>query len=181
MIKSFAVAGAALLLATNANASTLYFDFSYYNSFGSTAAADPGYVTGEIELTCTTSTKCTAAKVMVGSLPGTFSIGESLPYTVTGDVVNNSFTLNKTGNGVTSYDYVDVITGTPSNIILGITLEGGIGTLGGTAGGTAGSVSFKEVAATPITAALPLFAVGLGFIGYLTRRRKKGMQALTAA
>src|ERR1700722_7497210 len=127
LIKFLIAMVAIAVSAASANASTLYFDFSYYNYYGSTASTDPGYVTGEIELTCTTSTKCTAAEVTVDSLPGTFSIGESLPYTVTGDVVNNSFTLNRAGNGISSFDYVDVITGTPSNIILGITLDGGIG------------------------------------------------------
>jgi hypothetical protein len=35
--------------------------------------------------------------------------------------------------------------------------------------------------ATPIPAALPLFATGLGFVGYLTRRKKRKVQALAAA
>lgn len=38
------------------------------------------------------------------------------------------------------------------------------------------------VSATPLPATLPLFAGGLGFIGYLTRRRKRsGKQALAVA
>jgi hypothetical protein len=34
-------------------------------------------------------------------------------------------------------------------------------------------------AATPLPATLPLFAGGLGFVGYLTRRKKRA-QAVTA-
>jgi hypothetical protein len=36
-------------------------------------------------------------------------------------------------------------------------------------------------AATPIPATLPLFAGGLGFVGYLARCRKRNSQALAAA
>ena len=38
-----------------------------------------------------------------------------------------------------------------------------------------------SVAATPLPATLPLFAGGLGFVGYLTRRKKSMASALTAA
>ena len=42
--------------------------------------------------------------------------------------------------------------------------------------------TFNNVSATPLPATLPLFAGGLGFVGYLTRRRKKGgKQSLAAA
>ena len=172
-LKSFLIAMSAVVVsAVSAHASQLDFDFSYYNNYGSTAATDPGYVTGEVELSCT-GTKCTATDVTVDSLPGTFSIGESLPYTVTGDVVDNSFTLNKAGNGISSYDYVDVISGTPSDIVLGITFDGGFGTLGGPAGGTAGTVSFQEVPTTPIPPTLLLFAGGLALLGWYASHRKQ--------
>jgi hypothetical protein len=35
--------------------------------------------------------------------------------------------------------------------------------------------------ATPLPATLPLFAGGLGFVGYLTRRKKRNAHALAAA
>jgi hypothetical protein len=38
-----------------------------------------------------------------------------------------------------------------------------------------------SVSATPLPAALPLFASGLGFVGYLARRRKRARTCLTAA
>ena len=41
------------------------------------------------------------------------------------------------------------------------------------------SISLTGVSTTPLPATLPLFAGGLGFVGYLTRRRKKA--ALAAA
>jgi hypothetical protein len=45
-----------------------------------------------------------------------------------------------------------------------------------------GAVGATLAAATPLPATLPLFAGGLGFVGYLTRRRrKKSNQALAAA
>ncbi len=34
---------------------------------------------------------------------------------------------------------------------------------------------------TPLPATLPLFAGGLGFVGYLTRRKKRDLQAIAAA
>jgi hypothetical protein len=46
---------------------------------------------------------------------------------------------------------------------------------------TAGTLD-TGLSATPLPATLPLFAGGLGFVGYLTRRRKQsGKQALAAA
>ncbi len=42
--------------------------------------------------------------------------------------------------------------------------------------------TFNDIRSTPLPAALPLFAGGLGFVGYLARRRKRsGKQALAAA
>jgi uncharacterized repeat protein (TIGR01451 family) len=38
-----------------------------------------------------------------------------------------------------------------------------------------------DVSATPLPATLPLFAGGLGFVGFLTRRKKRNAQALAAA
>ena len=37
--------------------------------------------------------------------------------------------------------------------------------------------TFNSITATPLPATLPLFAGGLGFVGYLTRRRKKAVAA----
>jgi len=37
--------------------------------------------------------------------------------------------------------------------------------------------TFNNITATPLPATLPLFAGGLGFVGYLTRRRKKATAA----
>jgi hypothetical protein len=44
-----------------------------------------------------------------------------------------------------------------------------------------GAVGATLAAATPLPATLPLFAGGLGFVGYLTRRKRSSKQALTAA
>jgi hypothetical protein len=41
--------------------------------------------------------------------------------------------------------------------------------------------TFNNVAATPLPAALPLFAGGLGLVGFLSRRKKKNAQLLSAA
>jgi hypothetical protein len=47
---------------------------------------------------------------------------------------------------------------------------------------TTGMVTDALAATTPLPAALPLFVGGLGFVGYLTRRRKQsGKQALAVA
>jgi hypothetical protein len=40
-------------------------------------------------------------------------------------------------------------------------------------------VDVSDVSPTPLPASLPLFAGGLGFVGYLTRRKKRA-RALTA-
>ena len=42
------------------------------------------------------------------------------------------------------------------------------------------SVDLQNASATPIPGALPLFAGGLGLVGFLTKRRKSAMQALAA-
>src|SRR5665213_912 len=41
--------------------------------------------------------------------------------------------------------------------------------------------TFNNVAATPLPAALPLFAGGLGLVGFLSRRKKKNAQGLSIA
>ena len=43
------------------------------------------------------------------------------------------------------------------------------------------TITGPALAATPLPAALPLFAGGLGFLGYLTRRRKRGANGALAA
>jgi hypothetical protein len=44
-----------------------------------------------------------------------------------------------------------------------------------------GHVTINDVAATPLPAALPLFASGLGMFGFLVRRKKRNAQAVLAA
>jgi hypothetical protein len=41
-------------------------------------------------------------------------------------------------------------------------------------------LEFGAVAATPLPAALPMFAVGLGFVGYLAKRRRRRAEQVTA-
>jgi hypothetical protein len=43
-----------------------------------------------------------------------------------------------------------------------------------------GTVAFNEITATPLPATLPLFAGGLGFVGYLTQRKKRKAAAKPA-
>jgi hypothetical protein len=47
--------------------------------------------------------------------------------------------------------------------------------------GVQGTLSIDFVSNTPVPAALPLFASGLGVIGFLTKRRKRKQAALAAA
>jgi len=62
--------------------------------------------------------------------------------------------------------------------LLGIT----VGTYEWTWGASADqSFTIDVVATTPLPATLPLFAGGLGFVGYLTRRKKRNASALAAA
>jgi hypothetical protein len=164
---------------TAAHASTLDLDFSYYNNIGSTASSDPGYVTGEIELTCTTSTKCTATAVTIDSLPSGFSISESLPFdtTITGDVGENSFTLSKTGS-LSAYDYYAVISGTLNNPVIAINLSGGLGEVGGSpGGGTAGALSFEAVTPTPLPATWTMMIAGFVGLGFFAWRGSKNRSA----
>jgi hypothetical protein len=174
-----AITAIAAMMAS-AQAATLDFDFSYSNTFGSTAGSDPGLVTGEIILPSSCTSTCAALEVIITGLPAGFSIGETLPFdtTIAGDDTMNAFKVSSKGV-LQSYNYYSLFSSAGEAIYL----NGGLGEVGDEAtGGTAGVISFQAVPSTPLPATLPLFAGGLGFVGYLTRRKKrKANQALAAA
>jgi hypothetical protein len=168
-LRKLAIAAAIIAATTiSASAATLDFDFSYSNTFGSTAGSDPGLVTGVIELpsNCTT---CAATAVIIDSLPAGFSIGETLPFdtTIAGDIVFNTFTIKN--GALKSYNYYSDFSGTG----VGIDLNAGTGEVGGNGSGTAGFLTFTEVASTPLPSTGALFATAVGLLGTIAFWRKR--------
>ncbi len=179
-LKKLLIAVTAIAAMTaSAQAATLDFDFSYSNTYGSTAGSDPGLVTGEIILPSSCTSTCAALEVIITGLPAGFSIGETLPFdtTIAGDVALNAFKVSSKGV-IQSYNYYSSFSSAGEAIYL----NGGLGEVGDEAtGGTAGAISFQAVPSTPLPAALPLFAGGLGVLGLFGRRRKqKALNALAA-
>jgi hypothetical protein len=167
-------------MTASAQAATLDFDFSYSNTYGSTAGSDPGLITGEIILPSSCTSTCAALEVIITGLPAGFSIGETLPFdtTIAGDDTMNAFKVSSKGV-LQSYNYYSLFSPAGEAIYL----SGGLGEVGDEAtGGTAGAISFQAVPSTPLPAALPLFAGGLAMVGWLARRRKRNAsQGIAAA
>jgi hypothetical protein len=108
----------------------------------------------------------------------------------------NAFTCTDPSGGGNACGQTVTVTFTGSNLAANFTLTGGLDIYAGAdvtcvATGAScsndpsfqtGAVGATLAAATPLPATLPLFAGGLGFVGYLTRRRKQnGKQALASA
>ena len=145
----------------------------------------------------------TVASVGTGSKPnpsiyqfewggGNLTIEEMIGNNGTGDPIFVELgTTQGTGSALSSPLASITITGqntTPTDVITDMYLASGTYLLdnfldnSGTLVDPNYAVLFTPVSSTPLPASLPLFAGGLGFIGYLTRRRKQnGKQALAAA
>jgi hypothetical protein len=154
------------------------------NALTYTFSFDSGTVTGEIDGLFANGTNEKATHVYLESYP---NVG--LSFTVPFDMVpsvdeSNSFDVNAAGqitdvffqadDGQTTYDFcLSYGKCNPASFLYNWQSQQIAG---------ASDLSFTLVSATPLPATLPLFAGGLGFVGYLTRRRKQNSkQALAAA
>ena len=168
-----------------ANAATLDFDFTITGMSGGHPTGDT--VTGEIDGLSDNSTG-TASAVILESFPASLGPVCSTPC----DTTKNppwSFALNAnppppildvftvSGGQVTSANFVSVnlnlseLEFLPQSGVTGVLFGPGGDMLGG-------PVTFSPVtSATPLSAALPLFATGLGALGLLGWRRKRKSRA----
>jgi hypothetical protein len=197
---SMAVTAALVMLASSPS-HALTFDFSFTNASG--LGTDPGTVTGEIVGLSNNATSAatavyidsfpTAPFLLFGDGPFSLQLPEGTPFNVISpfdQLLYNSFTVsddqitnaefsakifsgdqndggtptNTFGLGVPNYDppsyftYVDLLSnGVIPNLSVGADI-----------------VSFTPIPPpTPLPAALPLFATGLGVIGLFVRRRRR--------
>jgi hypothetical protein len=166
----------------------LTFDFSFTG--GCNVAGSPCTVTGEIDgLTAGATTAATAVVIDTVSSPAFTAL--SLPYEVfptsgVSESTSNTFTVNAAGTSITSYDFEadsgsslvgwffeltnaedEFSNGFSPNTIDVISQAG---------------TTFTPVAVgtTPLPAALPLFATGLGAMGLFGWRRKRKAAAIAA-
>jgi hypothetical protein len=164
-------------------AATLNFDFSFTNTLGTLS----GTVTGVIELPsgCTT---CAATAVIINTIPAGFTPTLSpLPWdsTTEAGVVAGEDSFTVVGGALTTYSYRV----TP-NGVTDLIWQFGIDSGPPGDEGALGAVGYDQIvygpgpvvpAATPLPAALPLFATGLGALGLLGWRRKRKNAAAMAA
>jgi hypothetical protein len=139
-----------------------------------------GTITFNNALTAVTDVDVMAPGPIAGSPGFTFQAMTYLDttgFTVTSQLPSNSFVLDvDNGNGDRFQLTFASITAAGSTSFEQNSFESQ--TLAGNRSVTAGSL-IPDVAATPLPAALPLFAGGLGMVGFLARRKKR--KALAAA
>ena len=179
---------AALLAPAQTRAATVNIDFTFTNTFtgttmtgefdgltvGSTTSAPPVFITGYTE----------TSPLTPYSVP--------TPLLFTPDILYNTFSVDGsgaltaadfrgTGYFGTSYVYFafNKIADAPANGGIFQYLSDGAGHFS-QSGGDFGNANFVSVSATPLPAALPLFASGLGALGLLGWRRKRKAAALAA-
>jgi hypothetical protein len=186
---------AALLAPAQTRAATVNIDFIFTNTATGTT------VTGEIDDLTVGGTSAASAVFITGytetSPPNPYSFPTPL-FLVPIDIAHNVFTVDAFGAltaatysgkgffGTGIFNYVTLtlnkITDAPANGSVFQYVENDFHNGTVQSGGDFGNTSFVSVSATPLPAALPLFAGGLGVIGLLARRRKqKNAAALAAA
>jgi hypothetical protein len=176
-IAAFLVSLFVLTASANVQAATLDFSFSWTNTFGTV----PGTVTGEIRGLSDGLGLVfqPASAIFVTSAPAALGFPASpsdnlLTFSNFGvpTAVNSNLFLVLNGQIFLEDLSLDIFPG-----IL-VVLSGGSGFIQ-TQASSAGNVTFNLV--TPIPAALPLFATGLGALGLLGWRRKRNNAATGAA
>jgi hypothetical protein len=161
----------------------LTFDFSFTCTNCLNAPPGGGTVTGEID-GLSNGPNVNVADVIIDSYPSAFTIPTPLPFnTSCGNclVTTNSFTV--TAGAITAYDFE--VTGTTSLWSLALGAIAGEESFSNGTGETqinivTQGVSFEPVGAptTPLPAALPLFATGLGALGLFGWRKKRKAHAI---
>lgn len=190
------VAGAALIGTSTAHALT--FDFSFTNT-----ATDgvTGTVTGEIDGLVDNANNQVPTAVYIDSYPSSLGNLGTLPLNVlqSPPLVNVIDTFNVSSGNITAEDFtVEFATGewlgfsiNTGRACLTTSFPNSTGTTGspclnfsqndeGGLGVMDQSFAAEDITATPLPAAFPLFATGLGALGLLGWRRKRKAQAATA-
>jgi hypothetical protein len=158
-------------------ANALTFQFSFNNDVNNDPAQS--LVVGIISGLQDNLANQFAPSVQVTSNPAGFGVGEYASPSTTANLFSVS------GGVLTSADFVDY-GGFPPNVTcctLAFNLALGLAGLSdhtGSAFANSTNLTFTAIAETPLPAALPLFATGLGALGLLGWRRKKKAAALTA-
>ena len=182
-----AVSAVAVLIASaQARAATVDIDFTFTNTVTGTV------VEGEID-SLTVGGTSSASAVYINS----YTNGTNAPYSfptpilMMTSVTSNAFTLdafgavtvaNFNGDGLfgsfSTYVNLSITRDEPSEDVGGVfqSIDTGSGPYVQT-GGDFGQLDYEPVSATPLPAALPLFATGLGAMGLLGWRRKRKAQA----
>jgi hypothetical protein len=162
----------------------LTFDFSFTNTVGNVS----GTVTGEIVGLADNSTSA-ATNVIIDSYPAGIGLGLATPFdavTTASGVPDNAFTV--TSGLITSYLFESysffnwTLCMGPCSPTAFLQNDAINSDFSGFFVGTNDPVTFTPVTnTTPLPAALPLFASGLGALGLLGWRRKRKASALAAA
>ena len=172
-----AFASAIAFASTSSHASTLNFNFSFTNTSGNIS----GTVSGEIDGLTDNATSAATA-VFIDSAPAVFGLTTPFSVPVPPFGGNNEFTV---ANGViTVYSFDTIPPASPGfELVTGTAFT--TGALSKNFCTPATPQCFTDgtptsIATTPLPAALPLFASGLGALGLLGWRRKKKAAALAA-
>ena len=158
-------------------ANALTFQFSFNNDVNNDPAQS--LVVGIISGLQDNLANQFAPSVQVTSNPAGFGVGEyASPSNTT-----NLFSVS--GGVLTSVDFVDFGGFFPNVTCCTLALVSAVGAAGlsnvtGSAFGNSTNLTFTAIAETPLPAALPLFATGLGALGLLGWRRKKKAAARAA-
>jgi hypothetical protein len=174
-----ALAGALFFSESVSPSQALTFQYSFTNNFGNVS----GTVSGVIEGVLDNSTS-PATAFYINSYPaGLAASGVVTPFEVIANahIFNNSFTVVNgaitatnflAGNDVAESVWVFDFESPIAEVFALSHLPAEVG--------HEGAATFSLVAETPLPAALPLFATGLGALGLIGWRRKKKTAALAA-
>lgn len=198
MIAVFASAmGLASLCLTASPADATTVDITYTGTIGSGSYYSQSFVAEYVLDTSAgsyhgyyASGSVTSAELIIdGSTTFTFE-GYGGTFAYTGSAFGGYETQSDSGVNPNIYNYISTSNPLPSDLVTPFTYTVQSGDISEScwydSSGNC-NILFTDtvtaaLAATPLPATLPLFAGGLGFVGYLTRRRKRsGKQALAAA
>ena len=177
-MKKFLIAVTAIAAMTaSAQAATLDYTFSFTGIDGTL----PGPVTGLIELpsNCTT---CKATAVIIDSWPNAFDREGTLPFVLNPYLSVDSFVVS--GGQLTSINYKSRVNGGPDGLYVDLftsPVDANLYDPTTTAQVYSTTLDIAPLTATPLPAAAPLFAAGLGGLGLLGWRKKRKNAVLTAA
>ena len=171
-------AAAAAAVVSPAHASTLTYDITLTQTYGTLITGSP---LADFTVTSTSFSVPSPTTGYQSESTGSFS------FTIDGKTYTSSATIQFLGlgpalNGLYGFSNSEgedtLAIGSLTSFQLYST-NSPVDDIPSTIGGT---VAVNELTATPLPATLPLFACGLGFVGYLAKRRKQSArQALAAA